>query len=368
MNMSSPHPMRGLLSGSIAYHDAVAASLGINATDLRCLELLAAEPDVTPSRLADLAGLTTGAVTGVLDRLEEAGFLRREADPGDRRRIVVRMVPERMGEIEAAHEPLVGRIGQLDRGDDGTAYIGSLTEALGAETGRLRVQVDGGMLGDAYLAPLADVSRARLVLATGAPRINFSATRFGQQVRMVAETASTRLRLGAAPGRGELIRATFIGPPPDVRNADGTVQMRFRRRMIDTRAREIDARLNASASWTIEVEGGITDLDADLRDVPLDGLAVRGGANHVKLQLPRPSGTVRISIAGGSSVMRISRPAGVPIALDPGGGISHLRVDGKRHGALGDGQRLATDRYASEPNRYELELGGGVSDLRITGG
>jgi DNA-binding MarR family transcriptional regulator len=361
--------MRGLLAGSIALHDAVAASLGINATDLRCLELLAAEPDVTPSRLADLAGLTTGAVTGVLDRLEEAGFLRRDADPGDRRRIVVRTIPERIGEITAAYEPLVARIHELDGGRDRTAYIASLTAALGAEAERLRVQVDGGMLGDAYLAPLADVSRARLVLATGAPRISLNASRFGQQVRMVAEAASTRLRLGAAPGRGELIRATFGGPPPDVRNADGTVVMRFRRRMLDTRAREVDARLNPSASWTIEVEGGLTDLDADLRDVPLDGLAVRGGANHVKLQLPRPSGTVRISIAGGSSEVRISRPIGVPMAIAGGGGdISHLRVDGTRLGAHAGGTRLATDRYDAEPNRYELELEGGASDLRITGG
>ena len=94
--MSSPaDALRRLIAQSIAMHEVVAASLGINATDLRCLELLSANPGITPSRLAELSGLTSGAVTGVLDRLEAAGFVRRESDPEDRRRIIVRPVPEK---------------------------------------------------------------------------------------------------------------------------------------------------------------------------------------------------------------------------------------------------------------------------------
>src|SRR5918994_138216 len=64
----------------------------------------------------------------------------------------------------------------------------------------------GGILDDAYLAPLGQVARARLVLATGAPRLNLGASALGQQVRMVAETAATRLTLRAAKPGGELIR------------------------------------------------------------------------------------------------------------------------------------------------------------------
>ncbi|HVN12145.1 MAG TPA: MarR family transcriptional regulator, partial [Kineosporiaceae bacterium] len=52
-----------------AYDEALAAQLGLNPTDLRCLELVGAEPGLTPGRLAELAGLTSGAITGVLDRL-----------------------------------------------------------------------------------------------------------------------------------------------------------------------------------------------------------------------------------------------------------------------------------------------------------
>jgi hypothetical protein len=142
--------------------------------------------------------------------------------------------------------------------------------------------------------------------------------------------------------------------------------MRYRRGMLDTRSREITARLTASVSWTIEIEGGITDIDADLRDVPLDGLEVRGGVNHFRAQLPRPSGTVRLRLDGGSSQMRIARPKGVPIAIAARGGVSHLRFDGERRGSIGGGERLASERYDSVPDRYEIELGGGVSDLRIS--
>ena len=354
--------MRHLIAEALSVHDAVAASAGISPIELRCLELLKLEPDASPSRLADRAALTSGAVTGILDRLEAAGFVRREPDASDRRRILVRPVPERVAEIDAVYESFARR----PRASD--PDVEALAAALAVEAERLRVATEGGMVGDTYLAPLGDAPRARFVVATGAPRISFEASRFGQQVRMVAETAATRLRLGAAADRAELIRATFVGPPPDVKSGDGAVTMRFRRRMIDTRAREIDARLNASVSWAIAVEGGITDLDADLRDVALDGIDVRGGANHVRLALPRPSGTVRISIGGGSSEMRIARPRGVPLAIQTAGGISHLRFDGTKQRSLGGGARLASERYDALPDRYLLELGGGVSDLRITSG
>jgi DNA-binding MarR family transcriptional regulator len=362
--MSTPHPVRRLLVGSVGLHEAMAASLGLNATDLRCLELLVGEQEPTPSRLADLSGLTTGAVTGVLDRLEEAGFVRRESDPADRRRIVVRVVDARMSEVAAAFEPLIAAL----RSADGVtqASISTLAAAVDGAAERLRVEVQGGMLGDAYMAPLSDVARARLVIATGAPRINVGAARFGQQVRLVAEAAATRVRLGPAPGRQELIRATFDGPPPAIRSTDGSISMRYRRGMLDTRSREINARLAASVSWSIEVEGGLTDLDADLRDVPFDSLDVRGGANHVRVQLSRPSGTVRVRIEGGSSQVRIVRPRGVPLAVVSRDDISHLRFDGERRGSVAGGQRLASERYDSTPDRYAIELGGGVSDLRIS--
>lgn len=61
----------------------------------------------TPGRLAELTGLSTGAITGVLDRLERAGFVAREADPGDRRRTLVRLTPDRMPNMKRIFSPLM---------------------------------------------------------------------------------------------------------------------------------------------------------------------------------------------------------------------------------------------------------------------
>jgi DNA-binding MarR family transcriptional regulator len=70
---------------------ASAERIGINVTDLNCLNILALTGHMTAGELARETGLTTASITGVLDRLEEAGFVRRERDPGDRRRVIVRL-------------------------------------------------------------------------------------------------------------------------------------------------------------------------------------------------------------------------------------------------------------------------------------
>jgi hypothetical protein len=61
---------------------------------------------ITAGRLAELTGLTTGAITGVLDRLERAGFVARDQDPSDRRRVVVRCTPERAPDVGPLFMPL----------------------------------------------------------------------------------------------------------------------------------------------------------------------------------------------------------------------------------------------------------------------
>jgi len=66
-----------------------AERIGINATDLNCLNIVALTGPMTAGDLARATGLTTASITGVLDRLEQGGFIRRERDPKDRRRVIV---------------------------------------------------------------------------------------------------------------------------------------------------------------------------------------------------------------------------------------------------------------------------------------
>ncbi len=87
---------------------AAADRIGINATDLNCLNILSFSGQMTAGELARATGLTTASITGVADRLEEAGFVRRERDASDRRRVVIRLVTEKaVREIAAVFLPMV---------------------------------------------------------------------------------------------------------------------------------------------------------------------------------------------------------------------------------------------------------------------
>jgi DNA-binding MarR family transcriptional regulator len=77
-----------------AFDQLAAESLGINRTDLECLSIAERRGGATAGELADESGLTTGAVTGVIDRLEHAGYARRSRDEADRRKVVVEVTPE----------------------------------------------------------------------------------------------------------------------------------------------------------------------------------------------------------------------------------------------------------------------------------
>ena len=85
-----------------------AERIGINATDLNCLNIVALTGPMTAGELARATGLTTASITGVLDRLEEGGFVRRERDPKDRRRVIVTLNPgPGLREIGPTFGPLV---------------------------------------------------------------------------------------------------------------------------------------------------------------------------------------------------------------------------------------------------------------------
>jgi DNA-binding MarR family transcriptional regulator len=88
----------------VIFGQTVANTVGISGSDLECLDFLNLEGRVTAGRLAEVTGLTTGAITGVIDRLEEAGLVRRERDPADRRKVFIAIVPENVARIGRYYE------------------------------------------------------------------------------------------------------------------------------------------------------------------------------------------------------------------------------------------------------------------------
>ena len=93
---------------------AAADRVGINPTDLNCLNILSLSGQMTAGQLARATGLTTASITGVVDRLEEAGYVRRERDTEDRRRVLVHVVTERaMADVARVFLPLIGGLREL---------------------------------------------------------------------------------------------------------------------------------------------------------------------------------------------------------------------------------------------------------------
>ena len=102
--------LRELENADVFYNAAVAERLGVSAVDLRCLSYLDAHGTATAGELARWSGLTSGAVTGVVNRLVAAGLVRRDPDPEDARRVRITPLPAQREEIESLMRPLGQRL------------------------------------------------------------------------------------------------------------------------------------------------------------------------------------------------------------------------------------------------------------------
>jgi DNA-binding MarR family transcriptional regulator len=102
--------------------EAFAALLGINRTDGRCLDIVQRLGQITAGDLARYSGLTTGAVTTVIDRMEKAGYLRRVRDPSDRRKVLVELTEH----ANSLAEIVFGQIGQLSNDSMGRMEVAEM--------------------------------------------------------------------------------------------------------------------------------------------------------------------------------------------------------------------------------------------------
>lgn len=336
----------------LALLQAVAERSGLNLTDLQCLTILAATGPLTAGRLAELMGITTGAVTGVVNRIERAGYVRREKDPDDGRRVVVSPIPEELARARAGlFDPRERGLGALLAAYDDRDLAVALdvlrkSNALTREeTARIRATSEGGEGGE-FSAPLGAAEQGRLVFANGA----------------------YRLALRAASGMDDLYRARFGGPAPKVEVAGGTVTFRFPRRLgglLDRRGQPGEVTLNAAVPWAIEVRGGAYRVEANLGGLTLTSLVLTRGVSDVDLALPEPSGAVPIVLAGSANKVGIRRPAGVRARLSVRGTVSKLTFDEQSFDVMGGQVRLQSPGYETAADRYEIEITGSANDITI---
>jgi DNA-binding MarR family transcriptional regulator len=126
---------------------AMAERAGVHATDFDALDVLDWMGPTTAGELAKRVGVTSGAITGVIDRLERDGWVRRTRDPNDRRRVVVEPTPgppDRIAHMAAVFQPLIDELGELnERYDDDQlelilGWLRATNDAVERSTARLR--------------------------------------------------------------------------------------------------------------------------------------------------------------------------------------------------------------------------------------
>ena len=335
----------------VYFLQAVAERSGMNLTDLQCVAILTSTGPIPAGQLAETMGLTTGAVTGVINRMERAGYVRREKDPEDGRRVVVRPVLE---ELERAGAGFFGSPGgELDalmsgyEDRDLALFLDFMRKANAftrEEIARIRAASEGGG-GSELSAPLGSVEGGRLAFANG----------------------TLRLDLRTASGMDDLYRASFEGPAPKVEAEDGTVTVRYSWgfRALKWRGHSGEVMLNAAVPWEVEVRGGASEIDADLSGLGLISFVLKGGISDLDLMLPEPSGVVPIRLSGGASKVSIRRPAGVEARVSMKGGASKLAFDEQSFDAVGGKVRLQSPGYEGASDRYEIEISGGASEVTI---
>jgi len=161
------------LQGSF-FGQTVAIRFGLSESDVEALELLLDTGAATAGRLSELMGLSTGAVTRVIDRLEQAGYVRRVPDSSDRRRVVVELVPEKMEAMEATMAKFGDKsAAEMKRySDDELTVINDFLTRMAAvtrdEANALRdARDEEGSASSEYAAPIGGLGRARMLFRSG---------------------------------------------------------------------------------------------------------------------------------------------------------------------------------------------------------
>jgi DNA-binding MarR family transcriptional regulator len=345
--------MRTFALESSFYLSAVADRLGMSATDFTCLTLLLTRGPLSAGALAEQTGLTSGAITGLVDRLEQAGWVKRGPDPADRRRVIVQPLRERLASMRPLLDPMLADTARVEERFDDAQMVAILTfieESTAVLARQVQLLRDPSPAAPAVDAPgtatpgAARVLRegrteAQLVLRGIASDVTVSMADLGD-VLCVADFGRRGANLAAKGGRVEIGRGGWT-------------------RGITEAGR---VTLHRDVRWDVAIRGGASRLAVDLRGGRVSSVVISGGANVVELDLPEPDGLVPVRLQGGVSHVRVTRPAGVPITPHLRGGSTNMEIDGVA--VRGYGRVIGT--LPNHEHGYDIEVKGGASSVEVT--
>jgi DNA-binding MarR family transcriptional regulator len=336
------------LEGSL-FGQRVAIRFGLSESDIEALEALIDTGASTAGALGELMGLTSGAITRLIDRLEQSGYVRRVADPADRRRVIIEVVPDKVAAVKQLLDTIRAResaeLGSFSESELRTIndFLSRMADVARTESTRLHTDSDsGGPTSSEHSAPLGGLTSGRLIFRSGANELT--------------------VRGGALT---ELYRAQFEGPVPRVTARGGTVSIQHRGMPFDWRKRTADVTLNASIPWTIQIQGGANKLTGHLDGLDLRAFDLSGGASNLNLALGRPEGEIPIRVIGGIASSKFTRPGDVAVRLRISGGAGRIELDGQRVNASA-GLSLDSSGAANASDRYAIEVTGGAAKIEVS--
>jgi DNA-binding MarR family transcriptional regulator len=335
-----------------SFFRAAATRLGLNATDMQVIDMLESDGPSTAGQLAELTGLTTGAITGMLNRLEEAEIVRRERDPNDGRRVIVRLAKGRddLPAIDPIFAPMAEAWDEMvsHYSDEQITFLLTFlkqSNALSKDTiASLHGQPENAAGG--LSAPLGELQTGRLVVFSGV----------------------SRLLIHADSTAGALYQARFEGTAPEVKTKDEVVTIRYPQRLWlpGKEQRLAEVALNTTIPWHITIQGAASEVVAELGKLHLAALKIKGGLSTIRLELPTPSGEVPIRISGGASEIIVQRPAEVATRAYLKGWASQFIFDDQTFNDVGNNVRLQSPDYDAAPDRYDIEVASSASVVTVT--
>ena len=337
-----------------SFFRAAAARIEMTDTDMQVIDILESTGEATAGQLANLMGLTTGSFTAILNRLEKAGLVRRERDPNDGRRVIVR----------------------LAKGEDGGQEIGLLFASLGKAWEELAAQYDDEQR--AFLLEFLQRSNAlareeitRLREASvddagifSAPLVDFERAQF------VISSEGVRLNLRAGELAGALYQARFEGPVPDVKVKNGVVTIRYpkpKRQWLPRKEKRVaEITLSTAIPWQIALKGGGAEMTAELGGLDLLEIEANGAGSMFSVDLPKPSRVVPIRLGGGGSIFTVRRPPSVAARVQMKGWGSLVDFDDQTVSGMSSDGWLQSPNYEGAAQRYDIETSGSGSMITIT--
>lgn len=330
---------------------AAATRLGMTVTDLQVIDLLESIGPLTAGQLAELTGLTTGAITGMLNRLEKSGHVVRESDPDDARRVIVRLAPgtQTLRDIGSIHNSLGVAWEDVVSGydDEHIAFLLEVFKHGAAQTREEIVRLRAAPEGEegAVSAPLGDQASGQLLVM-----------------------GSLRLTVRADEGLVDLYQARFEGATPEVKSKEGAVTIRYPRRLLHVGKRQeaAEVTLNATIPWRIVIQGAASEITTELGGLELTGLEIKGAVSMIRVELPAPSAMIPVRISGSASEIIVRRPAGVAARVHLLGWVSTFIFDDQTFSAVGNDVRLQSRGFAADAPYYDIEVASSASMVTIT--